>query len=149
MYFFQATLNTLSIVYRAYEAEVPNILNNCLHNAVLFLHPSDIAISDTEILKHITTLLCLGYIEFCLALSRFSRPKIGVLFLLEFSCNQLAISIQCSSDSQAAYYIFVRNFEVYFWIYTGYSGHFIDQCKILMGYFSFIFLSNQLQTLAQ
>ena len=53
--------------------------------------------------------------------SCFLCPKIEVLFLLEFLCNQLAILTQCSTDGQAARYIFFCEFRVVFsdlfWIF--------------------------------
>ena len=45
---------------------------------------------------------------FCFSV--FLCPKIGVLFFLDFSCNQLAILTQSSSDSQAARYFFFKEF---------------------------------------
>ena len=91
-------------------------------------------------------------IELCLFISRFSGgflcPKIGVLvFHLEFSCNQLAILTRCSSDSQAARYIFLKNSELVFRIYSVFSGSLCGSMSNFDGLFEF--LSNRLQTLEQ
>ena len=92
-------------------------------------------------------------IELCLFISRFSVflcPKIGVLvFHLEFSCNQLAILTRCSSDSQAARYIFFKNSELVFRIYSGFSGSLCGSMSNFDGLFLLEVLSNRLQTLEQ
>ena len=71
------------------------------------------------------------HIEFCLVLSRFLCSKIGGLFLFEFSCNQRAILTRYSSDSQAACYIFFKNSEMFFRIYSGFSGGFSGLVELL------------------
>ena len=88
----------------------------------------------------------------CLVLSRFSVfyvKKSECYF--SFSCNQLAILTQFFSDSQAAccIFFFIRNSELFFRIYTGYSGSIWINVKIWWAISPWFFVSNQLQTLAQ
>ena len=46
---------------------------------------------------------------------------VGVLFLPGFSCNRIAVLKQSSSDSQAVCYIFLKNSQLSFRIYSGFS----------------------------
>ena len=87
------------------------------------------------------------HIQFCLVLSPFS---VFYVQKSDFSCNQLAISTQlCSPDSQAACYILFKNSELFYWIYSGFSGSLCGSMSNFAGLFLLEFLSNRLQILAQ
>ena len=63
------------------------------------------------------------YIEFALVLSRF--------YFSGFSYNQLAVLTQCFSDGQAVYYIFLKNSQLLFRIYSEFSGSLsVNRCWV-------------------
>ena len=47
---------------------------------------------------------------------------VGVLFLTGYSCNQIAVLAKLSADSQTVCYIFLKNSQLFFRIYSGFSG---------------------------